>query len=114
MKIEVVVDKDNTHFSYMFECDKVIDGMNSSELSGTGYPKLVLLKKRPKPENMTKEQAEAHYRDEFETIAVFNNWTYWLKLPDGAEKCVRCGRYRILNKTGLCSECCWHHIHSGN
>lgn len=66
MKIEVMVDKDNTHFSYKFDCDKVIDGTNNSASSDN---KLVILKKNEKKER--------------ETIAVFNVWTFWRIIDNG-------------------------------
>jgi hypothetical protein len=54
MKIKVMVDKDNTHFSYKFECDYVIDGSTI----GTTDNKLVVMKDN-------------------KAIAVFNCWTFW-------------------------------------
>ena len=101
MKIEVVVDKDNTHFSYMHECDAVKDG--------EGYGKLVLLRKLPRPKNATEEELKAYSHNPFETVAVYAVWTRWVKLPDNAEKCERCGRYRILNNNGYCTECVKHY-----
>jgi hypothetical protein len=102
MKIEVVVDKDNTHMTYMYECDKVKDysSDNYSNMNTIGQ-KLVLLK------NET-IKAEENQTTRLETIAVFSVWTSWTKLPDGAEKCERCARYRILNVQGYCQECFRH------
>jgi len=76
MKIEVMVDKDNTHFSYKFDCDKVIDGTNSAVCEG--HPKLVILKKTGKREDLVNGfKQKVGSQDAMETIAVFNVWTFW-------------------------------------
>lgn len=88
MKMEVMVDKDNTHFSYKFDCDKVIDG-SKSRITGGGADdnaKLVILK-------------------DDKTIAVFNVWTFWRIIEDNAEKCKTCGRFEKLGKDGRCQKC---------
>jgi len=108
MKIEVMVDKDNTHFSYMFECDKIIDG-SRSRVSGGGIDpdaRLVIMKKTGKKEDLVNGfDKKVGSQDEMDTIAVFNCWTFWRKLPDGAKKCTRCSRYAKLVKRGLCQDC---------
>ena len=77
MKIKVMVDKDNTHFSYNFDCDKVIDG-TSHNVSSAGGCKLVILRKTGKKEDLVNGfEKKVGEQDEMETIAVFNNWTYW-------------------------------------
>ena len=98
MKVEIIVDKDNTHFTYMYECDQVKDNSN---MMSDGRNKLVLLRERTKAE-------QALSAGIYETVAVFATWTAWIKLPDDAEKCERCGRYKIINKKGYCSECQAH------
>jgi hypothetical protein len=72
MKIEVMVDKDNTHFSYKFDCDKVIDGTSSGMAERS--PKLVIMRFDKKAKG---EESRA-----YETIAVFNIWTFWRIIPD--------------------------------
>jgi hypothetical protein len=111
MKVEVMVDKDSTHFSYMFECDKVIDGSRLRAEDSQGQ-KLALLKRREQPKRaMTKEEVEALARSEFETVAVFNIWTFWQKLTDDAEQCAYCGRHdTITDKTRkYCKKCAEKH-----
>jgi hypothetical protein len=108
MKIEVIVDKDNTHFSHMYECDAVKDYSNIRDVV---HGKLVLLRENPRPKNMTKEEAELFERSKYDTVAVFAIWTAWVKLPDNAERCERCGRYKIINKNGYCPECEAHFKH---
>jgi len=105
MKVEIIVDKDNTHFTYMYECDAVKDNSN---VMSDGRNKLVLLKEKVRPKNMTKEEAQNFEGSKYETVAVFATWTAWIKLPEEAEKCERCGRYKIINKKGYCSECQAH------
>ena len=108
MKVEVVVDKDNTHFTYMHECDKVKDDSN---VIGSVNNKLVLLKEI-KPQITFDEKVLEITRTEkykqYESVAVYSIWTSWIKLPDGAEKCERCARYRILNVNGYCHDCLTH------
>lgn len=76
MKIEVMVDKDNTHFSYKFDCDNVIDGTGSRATGPLDTDrKLVILKKIPKPKEQSSEDYEKYGK--FKTVAVFNYWTFW-------------------------------------
>ena len=82
----------------MYECDKVKDNSNIRD-DIYGYGKLVLLKANS-PKKMTVEQ--------YEPVAVFAVWTSWTKVPDNAEKCERCARYRILNKNYYCHDCQRH------
>jgi hypothetical protein len=83
----------------MHECDRVKDG---TSYGGIGSDKLVLLRMMPK-------NSEIHIKDPaYETVAVYSVWTSWAKLPDEAERCERCARYRILNKNGYCKECQTH------
>lgn len=64
-----MVDKDNTHFSYKFECDKVIDETDA---------KLVILRKLCKTrETIERADTKIHGDNIYETIAVFNVWTFW-------------------------------------
>lgn len=106
MKIEVMVDKDNTHFSYKFDCDKVIDG-SRARVTGGGTDdnaKLVILKK---VDEKTRERTDTHIdgKDTMETIAVFNCWTFWRIIPEDAKKCSRCGRFEKLNDKERCQRC---------
>lgn len=74
-----MVDKDTTHFSYKFDCDKVIDG-TKSRVTGGGVDtdaKLVILKYRE--QTSTKCTTETPI---FDTIAVFNVWTFWRVIKD--------------------------------
>jgi len=69
VKVEVMVDKDNTHFSYKFEGDlRIIDGSKHSAFEGG---KLVI---------MTKD------KDNYKTTAVFNVWSLWRIIDTKDEK----------------------------
>jgi len=105
MKIEVMVDKDNTHFSYKFDCDKVIDGSREGRMRPQDdNGKLVVMKKTGKKEK--REQGGSSIEvDVMETVAVFNHWTFWRVIENDAEKCKTCGRFEKLNKDGHCQKC---------
>ena len=85
MKIEVMVDKDNTHFSYKFDCDKVING-SRSRVTGGGMDdnaKLVIMKKTGNKEDLVNGfEKKVGEQDELKVIAVFNHWTFWRVIED--------------------------------
>ena len=69
MKIEVRSEK----ISYIFNCDKVIDGNREAKNTIDNCEKLVILRKIKRNEN-----AEITSKDiPYETISVFNAWTFW-------------------------------------
>jgi hypothetical protein len=103
MKVEVMVDKDNTHFSYMFECDKVIDGSIGAMRPQDDIGKLVILALSDAQTKGYEKRADAE--KSWKTVAVFKTWTFWRVLDEDAKKCFRCGRYEKIIKNNLCQEC---------
>lgn len=89
MKIEVVSER----FSYIFNCDKVIDGNREAQNTIDNSGKLVILRKTKHAEN-----AEATSKDTlYETIAVFNVWTFWRIIEDKCDApkdriCLHCAK----------------------
>lgn len=116
MKIEVMVDKDNTHFSYMFDCDKVKDGSHDGVMRPQDdNGKLVIMKNvrdidRTSGKPMVIPKIGANDTEmvptyKLETIAVFNVWTFWRKIPDKAVRCGYCGRFEVMDKNNKCPKC---------
>jgi len=84
MKIEVMVDKDNTHFSYKFVVDA--EPINNSDGA------LIIRNKKG------------------ETIAVFAVWSFWRQIPDDDQKktriCQHCGKnFEAKDDERICDEC---------
>jgi hypothetical protein len=91
MRIEVVVDKEGRHFSYEFDCDRIIDGTRSCT-TNEGGGKLVIMKES-KNKSTTATSTDVIYG----TVAVFNIWTFWRiiekkKLEKKVRTCQHCGK----------------------
>lgn len=110
--IEVIVDKDNSHFNYIFKgIDlQTIDHDGKLMIRGKKFDKTPDGKQMYCPEDGTPHKMKPSYH--LETMAVFQVWTFYHAVPLNAERCERCGKYRKLNEKGFCEECINHYKHA--